>query len=85
MCECEIPCAQGGLCCLLPIRVAFAPIHPFGVVLERMALLLWSGGPWRALGTGYTTVFQTFTNWTARTTGATGGSRDADVRGQGLR
>jgi len=30
-----------------------------------MALLLWSGGPWRTLGAGYTTVFQTFTKWTA--------------------
>jgi len=34
-------------------------------VLERMALLLWGGGPWRTLGAGYTTVFQTFTKWTA--------------------
>ena len=30
-----------------------------------MALLLWGGGPWRTLGAGYTTVFQTFTKWTA--------------------
>jgi len=30
-----------------------------------MALLLWSGGPWRTLGAGYTTVVQTFTKWTA--------------------
>jgi len=34
-------------------------------MLERMALLLWSGGPWRTLGAGSTTVFQTFTKWTA--------------------
>jgi len=30
-----------------------------------MAPLLWSGGPKRTLGAGYTTDFQTFANWTA--------------------
>jgi len=29
-------------------------------VLERMALLLWGGSPWRTLGAGYTVIFQPF-------------------------
>jgi len=40
-------------------------IHPVGAALKRMALLSWSGGPWRTLPAGHTTAFQPFTKWTA--------------------
>jgi len=59
------PC--GGLCELgrAVHRAAATGATSNTVVLERMALLLWSGGPWRTLGAVYTTVFQTSTRWTA--------------------
>ena len=50
---------------LLPVAHTGCPRADPSAVLDRMALLLWSGGPWRTLGAGYTTVFQTFTKWTA--------------------
>jgi transposase len=50
---------------LLPVAHTGRPRADPSAVLDRMALLLWSGGPWRTLGAGYTTVFQTFTQWTA--------------------
>jgi putative transposase len=50
---------------LLPVARTGRPRVDPSAVLERMALLLWSGGPWRTLGAGYTTVFQAFTKWTA--------------------
>jgi len=50
---------------LLPVAHTGRPSADPSAILDRMALLLWSGGPWRTLGAGYTTVFQTFTKWTA--------------------
>jgi len=43
---------------LLPVAQTGCPRVDPSAVLERMALLLWSSGPWRTLGAGYTTVFQ---------------------------
>lgn len=32
-------------------------------LLDRMMHLLWTGGPWRSLGKGHTTVFHAFSRW----------------------